>query len=305
MRHAKCLAMIFYLMLITIHLSRGDLSASSPSHDDINRNSTSLQMKRGVKRLLRLQFIRNRIHSQLRMNRTLDKDEMADSSSFTSFLPSSDNLQFDTISDSDKFNQIIPIVNLTSSVSVSHDGRNNYSVVARCLRGIGKVDNISSLLSRSDRASEEFHLYFPPSPHFRPKGSHDTNSTIKKVLLKLHRKHASQLESSKCLVSVYRVPVISLGRSSQREPAVLLDTQNVNDGQSGWFSFDLSHFYLSSHFYDKLVNSLILVNATDTKDNAVNMATIFTPPDCELDPSEDADALHQPTLELKAHLEIN
>ena len=299
MHHTKCLAVIFYSLLITIQLSRGDPSASSPSDDDIDRNSTSLQMKRGVKKLLRLQFIRNRICNQLRMNRTLNKDEMADSSSFTSVLQSSDNLQFDTISDSDKFNQIIPILNLTSSVSVPHDGSNNYQVVARCLRGIGKVDNISSLLSRSDSASREFHLYFPPSPHFRPKGSHDTNSTIKKVLLKLHRKHRGQLESTKFLVSIYRLPIISLGSSSQREPAVLLDTQSVDDGHSGWFFFDLSHFYLSSHVYDKLVNSLIVVNATDTGDNAVEMGSIFNPADCELDPGEDADALHQPTLELK------
>lgn len=222
---------------------------------------------------------------------------MADSSSYSSSYPSAnDNLQFDTISDSDKYNAIIPILNLTSSVTVEQ--RNGYRVTARCLRGIGKVDNISSLLSRSPGDSKEFHLYFPPAPFFRPKSNDDTNNTMNKVLLKLHKKPSTQ-QSTKYAVSIYRVPIVSLDSNKLREPALLLDTQRVNDDFSGWLHFDLSHFYLSSHVYDKLVNSLIVVNATDTNSNPVDMSGIFTPTDCDVDSSEDADATLQPTLELK------
>lgn len=298
MYHRKCLAVIFYFLLIIIASSHGQVSSSSSPDDDNDRNSTSLQIKRGVKKLLRLQFIRNRIFNQLRINRSLIKDELADSSSFATFLTSNDNLQFDTISDSDKFNQIIPIVNLSSTVYVSTDGKKNFQIIARCIRGIGKVDNISSLLSRSDTSADEFHLYFPPSPSFRSKTSH-TNCTIKKVYLKLYRKQSNTLDTNKYSISIYRIPIISLGNNSPKQPAIILDTQNINENHTGWYLFDLTNFYLSSSVYEKLVNSLIIVNATDIHDNRVNMGKIFDPADCDLDPGEDADAVHQPTLELK------
>lgn len=310
MNYTSCLLITFFVYLHLCYISSSDESSIDAISLNLfnvsEQNATNYHMRREIKKLMRLQFIRNRIFNHLRLNKSLDYDDGNEATStMVNSTDESNDFILDPFSDSEsKFSQIIPILNLTSFNSTKfHDFEHgdSYQITSRCLRGLGKIENITSLLTSGDTSSKELQLYFPLPPFFRKKTAEHSNSyesVIKKATMKLYKRQMIDQPGS-YFISIFRYPIMSWMKGKSREGEIILINQQIKHDYIGWLHFDLSNFYFGPNAYSKLVNSLIIVNASDSSGNLIEVKSVFAPTNCDHEASS-VDDKHsdQPFLEL-------